>query len=132
MDDLCSSCAGSGKASPALLNWKIVHEKLPWGLVLLIGGGFAMAAASRESGLSKLIGAQLVNLQDSMSSTAILVIMCTAATFLTEVSSNTAIANIVLPVLAEMVRTGMGKWEITSKNFYGVNFRTEKIFKIFN
>lgn len=95
---------GSGKATNALLNWKIVHEKLPWGLVLLIGGGFAMASASRESGLSKLIGAQLVNLQDSMSSTAILVVMCTAATFLTEVSSNTAIANIVLPVLAEMVR----------------------------
>ncbi|KAE8741115.1 hypothetical protein FOCC_FOCC013373, partial [Frankliniella occidentalis] len=93
---------GPRKASPALLNWKIIHEKLPWGLVLLIGGGFAMAAASRESGLSKLIGAQLVTLQDSMGSTAILVIMCTATTFLTEVSSNTAIANIVLPVLAEM------------------------------
>ncbi|KAK3927108.1 Protein I'm not dead yet [Frankliniella fusca] len=93
---------GPRKAAPALLNWKIIHEKLPWGLVLLIGGGFAMAAASRESGLSKLIGAQLVHLQDSMGSTAILVIMCTATTFLTEVSSNTAIANIVLPVLAEM------------------------------
>ncbi|XP_034237208.1 protein I'm not dead yet [Thrips palmi] len=92
---------GSGKATAALLNWKIVHEKLPWGLVLLIGGGFAMASASRESGLNKLIGAQLVTLQGSMSSTAILVVMCTAATFLTEVSSNTAIANIVLPVLAE-------------------------------
>lgn len=96
--------AGSGKASPALLNWKIVHEKLPWGLVLLIGGGFAMASASRESGLSKLIGSRLVSLQDSMPPTAILVVMCIAATFLTEVSSNTAIANIVLPVLAEMVR----------------------------
>lgn len=93
---------GSGKATNALLNWKIVHEKLPWGLVLLIGGGFAMASASKESGLSKLIGSQLVNLQDSMSATAILVVMCTATTFLTEVSSNTAIANIVLPVLAEM------------------------------
>ncbi|XP_067015099.2 protein I'm not dead yet [Anabrus simplex] len=87
--------------APALLHWKMVHEKVPWGLVLLLGGGFAMAAASKESGLSKLLGQELVALQ-VLPTPLILIIICTATTFLTEVSSNTAIANIVLPVLAEM------------------------------
>ncbi|KAL0277894.1 UNVERIFIED_CONTAM: hypothetical protein PYX00_005013 [Menopon gallinae] len=90
-----------GKESPALLNWKIVHEKVPWGLVLLMGGGFAMAAASQKSGLSEMLGEQLIGLQE-LPPIAILTVVCLSTTFVTEVSSNTAIANIVLPVLAKL------------------------------
>ncbi|GLH10555.1 Protein I'm not dead yet [Gryllus bimaculatus] len=68
---------------------------------LEIGGGFAMAEASKQSGLSTLIGQDLLVLK-ALPLPLILVIICTATCFLTEVSSNTAIANIVLPVLAEM------------------------------
>ncbi|KAJ9589617.1 hypothetical protein L9F63_017202, partial [Diploptera punctata] len=89
------------KAAPALLTWKVVHEKVPWGLVCLLGGGFAMAAGSNESGLSRYIGQELVYLQ-VLPPALIFVIIVTATTFLTEVSSNTAIANIILPVLAHM------------------------------
>ncbi|KAK7790584.1 hypothetical protein R5R35_005949 [Gryllus longicercus] len=87
--------------SPSILHWKLVHEKVPWGIVLLLGGGFAMAEASKQSGLSTLIGQDLLVLK-ALPLPLILVIICTATCFLTEVSSNTAIANIVLPVLAEM------------------------------
>ena len=70
---------------------------------LIAGGGFAMAAASNESGLSSYLGKELVYLQ-VLHPSLILITVATATTFLTEVSSNTAIANIVLPVLAQMVR----------------------------
>ncbi|XP_069683308.1 protein I'm not dead yet-like [Periplaneta americana] len=89
------------KAAPALLTWKVVHEKVPWGLVCLLGGGFAMAAASNESGLSSFLGKELVYLE-VLPAALILIIVATATTFLTEVSSNTAVANIILPVLAQM------------------------------
>lgn len=89
------------QVAPSLLHWKLVHEKVPWGLVLLLGGGFAMANASEESGLSNMIGKELLVLKP-LAKPLILIIICTATCFLTEVSSNTAIANIVLPVLGQM------------------------------
>jgi len=70
---------------------------------LIAGGGFAMAAASNESGLSSYVGKELVYLQ-VLPPSLILITVATATTFLTEVSSNTAVANIILPVLAQMVR----------------------------
>ena len=49
----------SSQPSPALLNWQVIHRKMPWSLVLLLGGGFAIAKACTVSGLSALIGHQL-------------------------------------------------------------------------
>lgn len=34
------------KAPKALLTWKVVHERMPWNIILLLGGGFALAAGS--------------------------------------------------------------------------------------
>lgn len=34
------------KAPPTLLNWQVVHERMPWNIILLLGGGFALAAGS--------------------------------------------------------------------------------------
>jgi sodium-dependent dicarboxylate transporter 2/3/5 len=62
-----------------------------------------MAAASNESGLSTYLGKELVYLQ-VLPPFLILIVVATATTFLTEVSSNTAVANIILPVLAQMVK----------------------------
>lgn len=41
---------GRLKAPPALLNWKIVNEKMPWNIVILLGGGFALAKGSEVRG----------------------------------------------------------------------------------
>ena len=46
-------------SSPALISWSIVEKKMPWGVILLFGGGFALAAGSDSSGLSEWIGEQL-------------------------------------------------------------------------
>lgn len=34
------------KAPKTLLNWQVVHERMPWNVILLLGGGFALAAGS--------------------------------------------------------------------------------------
>ena len=39
-----------------MLNWQVIHKKMPWSLVLLLGGGFAIAKACTVSGLSKILG----------------------------------------------------------------------------
>jgi len=87
--------------SPALLDWDYVQAKLPWGLILLLGGGFAISEASKVSGLSLWIGRQLSALQ-VLPPFAIMVIICVMAATITEVASNTATTNILLPILGEM------------------------------
>ena len=46
-----SSLKGQYKASPPLIDWKTAEKRLPWGIILLLGGGFALAAVS-EVGIS--------------------------------------------------------------------------------
>lgn len=70
---------------------------------IYLGGGFAVSKASETSGLSNYIGQQL-EVVKQFSPTFILSIVVIIATFATEVSSNTAVVNILLPVLAKMVR----------------------------
>lgn len=38
------------KGTPTLLNWKVVHDRMPWNIVLLLGGGFALASGSEVRG----------------------------------------------------------------------------------
>ena len=53
------------KPSPALLDWNTVEKRLPWGVILLLGGGFALADATGKTGLSKYIVLQLDGLKVS-------------------------------------------------------------------
>lgn len=91
------------KASPGLISWKIINQKMHWSLIFVLGGGFAIAAGSQSSGLSSMLGKALSGL-NSMSPFWILFIVCIFAETATELTSNVAVANIILPVLAEMVR----------------------------
>jgi sodium-dependent dicarboxylate transporter 2/3/5 len=81
-----------------LMNWKTA-EKLPWNIVLLFGGGFALASGFKESGLSIWFGEQLYWVENF---SPILVIFTIAIfmTFLTELTSNTATTEMILPILA--------------------------------
>ncbi|XP_057373828.1 Na(+)/citrate cotransporter-like isoform X2 [Daphnia carinata] len=90
--------------SPALLEWKLVQDRLPWGIVLLLGGGFALSDASKASGLSSWLGDQLAVLS-FLPPFAIMLIICIMTAAITEVASNTATANVLLPILAEMAVT---------------------------
>ncbi|XP_012270744.1 protein I'm not dead yet [Orussus abietinus] len=89
------------KPSPGLINWKTIHEKMHWSLIMVLGGGFAIAAGSTSSGLSKMLGNSLTDLK-ALNAVAILFIVCLFAELVTELTANVAIANIILPVLAEM------------------------------
>lgn len=82
-----------------LLTWAKVRE-LPWGILLLFGGGFAIAGGFNSSGLSNLIGNLFANLEIN-DPFLIIIIVCFVLTFLTEITSNTATTNLILPILAK-------------------------------
>ncbi|MFQ5505219.1 MAG: SLC13 family permease [Planctomycetota bacterium] len=81
-----------------MLDWKTA-ERIPWGLLLLFGGGLAIANAFKVSGLSTTIGEALRPLTD-WPTVLMIAIICLAVTFLTEVTSNTATTTLLMPVLA--------------------------------
>uniref|UniRef100_A0A7N4NV13 Solute carrier family 13 member 3 n=1 Tax=Sarcophilus harrisii TaxID=9305 RepID=A0A7N4NV13_SARHA len=84
-----------------LLSWKKAQETVPWNIILLLGGGFAMAKGCEESGLSAWIGGRLHPLENVPPAIAVLLISVVIA-FFTEFASNTATIIIFLPVLAEL------------------------------
>ncbi|KAF5917455.1 hypothetical protein HPG69_017346 [Diceros bicornis minor] len=84
-----------------LLTWKKAQDTVPWNVILLLGGGFAMAKGCEESGLSTWIGGQLHPLENVPPVLAVLLITVVIS-FFTEFASNTATIIIFLPVLAEL------------------------------
>jgi sodium-dependent dicarboxylate transporter 2/3/5 len=76
-------------------------KKLPWGILILFGGGLALAAGFQSSGLAEWMGNELRNLQHIR---LLLILLAVAAmvNFLTEVTSNVATASILLPILASV------------------------------
>ncbi|XP_021954055.1 solute carrier family 13 member 5 isoform X3 [Folsomia candida] len=93
---------GKGKVE-ALLDWKFVQSNLPWGVVLLMGGGFALSDASDVSGLSAWIGEHLNSLKDLNQVLMLFIVMIMTAS-ITEVASNTACANVLIPILISLSR----------------------------
>uniref|UniRef100_A0A8C8FT52 Solute carrier family 13 member 2 n=1 Tax=Oncorhynchus tshawytscha TaxID=74940 RepID=A0A8C8FT52_ONCTS len=89
------------KAPAALLNWHVVHERMPWNIILLLGGGFALASGSEASGLSQWLGESLAPLQ-SIPPFGISLLLCLLVGTFTECSSNTATTTLFLPILASM------------------------------
>ncbi len=82
-----------------LLDWTTVQERVPWGVLLLMGGGFALAAAFEATGLSRFVGEQLRGL-GALPLPVVIAALCLATTLLSEVASNTATATMLMPVLA--------------------------------
>ena len=86
-----------------LINWEEA-VKLPWGILLLFGGGMALAAGFKESGLALWIGSQMT-LLDGISLFLLVIILITAVNFLTEITSNLATTAMLLPILYPMAIT---------------------------
>ncbi len=76
-----------------------IFKKIPWDIIILFGGGFAVAHAFKETGLATIISSNLTVL-DNIPPIMIIVIVCGLLTFLTELTSNTATTQTVLPILA--------------------------------
>lgn len=87
-----------GKKGGTLLSWSEA-VKLPWGVVLLMGGGFALAAGFGASGLAEWIASTLT-VPESIGFFVVILIVVASVNFLTEVTSNVATTSMLLPVLA--------------------------------
>lgn len=83
-----------------VLNWEWA-VKIPWGIILLFGGGFALAAGFQSSGLAKWIG-ESISFLNFMPVLAMIFIVSICITFLTEVTSNTATTTMMMPVLGSL------------------------------
>uniref|UniRef100_A0A7N8XUR5 Solute carrier family 13 member 3 n=1 Tax=Mastacembelus armatus TaxID=205130 RepID=A0A7N8XUR5_9TELE len=92
---------GSNTPYVPLLSWKKAQESVPWNIILLLGGGFAMAEACEESGLASWMGGHLQPLAEVPPAAAVMLITAFLACF-TEFASNTATIIIFLPVIAEL------------------------------
>ncbi|NWT02386.1 S13A2 protein, partial [Mionectes macconnelli] len=89
------------QAPPPLLDWKVVHHKMPWSIVFLLGGGFALAKGSEKSGLSAWLGTKLTPLQN-VPHPAIAFLVCLLIATFTECTSNVATTTLFLPIVASM------------------------------
>lgn len=83
-----------------IISWKD-SAKLPWGIVLLFGGGLSLAAAMQGSGLTLWIGEKLYGL-NTFSLIMIVLSIVFVVNFLTEITSNLATVSMILPILATL------------------------------
>ncbi|MAW93714.1 MULTISPECIES: SLC13 family permease [unclassified Leeuwenhoekiella] len=88
------------KRTRTLINWDEA-VKMPWGIILLFGGGMALAQGFESSGLAIWIGSQMGSLS-GLHLFLLLLILIAAVNFLTEITSNLATTAMLLPVLAPM------------------------------
>ncbi len=78
-----------------------VFNKIPWGIVLLFGGGFALAKGFTSTGLSNFIGTQLAGLV-TVPHYVMILIIAVSVILLTELTSNTATTQMILPIMASL------------------------------
>jgi sodium-dependent dicarboxylate transporter 2/3/5 len=91
--------AGDEQKQP-LLDWSSAGS-IPWGVLILFGGGLSLAAAIDETGLAQWIGEGLIGL-DLASLTAFIAAMVAASILLSETASNVATLTSLLPILASV------------------------------
>jgi sodium-dependent dicarboxylate transporter 2/3/5 len=84
-----------------LLRWREIQHGVPWGVLLLFGGGFAIADGVRASGLDQWMAGRLQGLAD-LPLPLVVLSVCLITTFATELTSNTATATLLMPVMAAL------------------------------
>jgi len=87
-------------AEPApLLDWETVQSRVPWGVLLLMGGGFALAGAFEATGLARWLATRL----EGLGALPLPLVVAGVSAFssgLSELTSNTATSTLLMPVLA--------------------------------
>eukprot|EP00092_Neocalanus_flemingeri_P012001 GFUD01012938.1.p1 GENE.GFUD01012938.1~~GFUD01012938.1.p1 ORF type:complete len:728 (-),score=120.32 GFUD01012938.1:128-2311(-) len=101
-----ASMSQSLQNAPSLITWRLIETKMCWGVIFLLGGGFALAKASQNSGLSTLLVVQLNKMNlESYPLWLVTFIICFVTVTITNVASNTATANVLVPILGKMAVT---------------------------
>lgn len=86
-----------------LINWSEA-VKLPWGIIILFGGGMALAKGFETSGLAFWLGSQMT-VFGGLTLILLILVLIASVNFLTEITSNLATTAMLLPVLAPMALT---------------------------
>uniref|UniRef100_A0A4X2L8Q7 Solute carrier family 13 member 4 n=1 Tax=Vombatus ursinus TaxID=29139 RepID=A0A4X2L8Q7_VOMUR len=87
-----------------IITWKDFQKTMPWEIVILVGGGYALASGSKSSGLSTWIGHQMLSLS-SLPPWAVTLLACILVSVVTEFVSNPATITIFLPILCSLSET---------------------------
>lgn len=92
-----------------LLEWEDT-EKLPWNILLLFGGGLALAAGLKEAGILETMVSELGQ-WSTLGAMTVLIVLVSMSLFLTEVMSNLALTVVMVPVVAAFaVESGLVPW----------------------
>ena len=86
----------------SLVDWDVLEKRLPWGVLLLFGAGFAIAAAFKATGLAEWSGQMLAAQLDGTSPTATTAGVVLLVTGLTEFTTNVGTLNTLLPVVSSL------------------------------
>ena len=91
-------CIPSGNSKKdRLLDWKTAN-KIPWGMLVLVGAGLCLGEGFKQSGLSAKIAGVFSGIEN-LHLMGLLLGVCLLVTFLTEMTSNTATTNVLMPIL---------------------------------
>uniref|UniRef100_A0AAQ4S1W3 Solute carrier family 13 member 4 n=1 Tax=Gasterosteus aculeatus aculeatus TaxID=481459 RepID=A0AAQ4S1W3_GASAC len=102
-----SSSSSSYRESDPLapmITWKDFQRLMPWEIVILVGGGYALAAGCKVSGLSMWIGRQLEPMS-GLPPWAVTLLACLLVSAVTEFASNPATLTVFLPILSALSET---------------------------
>ena len=94
---VCMFLVPNGKGE-RLLDWETAGS-IPWGVLILFGGGVCIAKAFAASGLSELVGQTLVGIS-ALPIALVIIVTALSVSFLTEITSNTATTALLMPILA--------------------------------
>ena len=95
---------GSETKGTRLLDWQQA-QTVPWGVAMIVGGGYAIAKGFAATGLATWLGGAMAPIA-ALPVPVIVLLVVLFMTFITEINSNTATASIFLPVLATMAAAG--------------------------
>ncbi|XP_061164669.1 solute carrier family 13 member 2-like [Saccostrea echinata] len=84
-----------------ILTWDTAQSKVSWGVIFLLGGGFALANAASTTGLTSYIGCEL-KVFENLDRWVMNLLVCLLVSAVTEITSNTAIASIIMPIIFEL------------------------------
>ncbi|XP_064199400.1 solute carrier family 13 member 4 isoform X3 [Anguilla rostrata] len=87
-----------------MITWKDFQKLMPWEIVILVGGGYALAAGCKVSGLSVWIGRQLEPMS-GLPPWAVTLLACLLVSTVTEFASNPATLTVFLPILSTLSET---------------------------
>ncbi|MEM9327973.1 MAG: SLC13 family permease [Bacteroidota bacterium] len=90
----------ASKKGERIITWEEARG-MPWGIILLFGGGMALAQGFKTTGLALWIGSQFTFIE-GLSLILVIVIIIASVNFLTEITSNLATTAMLLPILASL------------------------------